>query len=157
MVGIFTLKTTTLALPGVGVTVVHSVPRSWHGDTRHQQPGSSVRHRYGRTRLKWLGHAGTCASQHDNWILRLIWLFGTCMRKVKILLTNAMLRICYDDQIYHTVNCLRSFLSSCHPVTQSFVYLVTWSLGHSVTQCLGHSVTWSLGHSVTRSFSHLVT
>ena len=84
-------------------------------------------------------------------------------------------------KIYHMVNRLQSFLSSCHPVFWSFGYSVTWSFnhlviqslvhsvtqlcGHSVIQSLGHSVTWSLGHlvsqsvghSVTRSFGHSVT
>ena len=45
-------------------------------------------------------------------------------------------------KIYHTVNCLRSFLSPNHSVC-------TWSLGHLVTQSLDHSVTLSLSHSVT--------
>ena len=62
-------------------------------------------------------------------------------------------------EIYHTVNRLRSFQSSCHPVIQSFNHSVIWSLskslGHSVTWSLGHSVTWSLGHLVTWSLGHL--
>ena len=54
--------------------------------------------------------------------------------------------------IYHTVNRLRSFLSSCHPVLWSFGhYLIIWSFGHLVTRSLGHLVTWSLGHLVTWS------
>ena len=46
---------------------------------------------------------------------------------------------CCIQKIYHPVNRLRSFQSSCH--------WVTGSLGHSVTHSLGHSVTRSLGHS----------
>ena len=57
-------------------------------------------------------------------------------------------------KIYHTVNRLRSFLSSCHPVIWSFDHSVTRSLGHLVTQSLGHSVTRSLCHLVTQSYSH---
>ena len=67
--------------------------------------------------------------------------------------------------MYHTVNRLRSFLSSCHPVIWSFDNSVIWSFSHlvtrllhqSVTWSLSHSVTWSLGHSVTWSLSHSVT
>ena len=36
-------------------------------------------------------------------------------------------------KIYHPVNRLRSFLSSCHPVIWSLGHLVTWSLSYSVT------------------------
>ena len=50
-----------------------------------------------------------------------------------------------NNEIYHMVNCLRSFLSLGHLVTQS--------LGHSVPRSLGHSVTWSLGHSVSVTWS----
>ena len=60
-------------------------------------------------------------------------------------------------KIYHTVNRLRSFLSSYNPVIHSvsllvITLLVTRSLSHSVTQSLGHSVTWSLSHLVTLYF-----
>ena len=37
-------------------------------------------------------------------------------------------------KIYHTVNRLRSFLSSCHPDI--------WSFGHLIIQSFGHSVIW---------------
>ena len=68
-------------------------------------------------------------------------------------------------KIYHPVNPLRSFLSSCHLITQSLGHLVTLSLYHLVTRSLSHSVTRSLsylviqsfGHSVTRSLGHSVT
>ena len=70
----------------------------------------------------------------------------------------------YGHKIYHTVNCLRSFLSLGRSVSGSFSHSVirshgikvTRSLGHSVTR-FGHSVTQSLGHSVTQSIGHSVT
>ena len=37
-------------------------------------------------------------------------------------------------EIYHMVNCLRNFLSSCHPVIWSFDHSVIWSF-YSVTHC----------------------
>ena len=77
---------------------------------------------------------------------------------------NSWLAETFDlkNKIYHTVNRLRSFLSSCHPViqslgysvTRSFSHSVTWSFSHLVTWSFSHLVTWSLGHSVTRSLSH---
>ena len=60
-------------------------------------------------------------------------------------------------KIYHPVNRLRSFMSSCHLVIWSLGHSVTRSLGHLVIRFLGHLVTWLLSHLVTWSLDHSVT
>ena len=52
----------------------------------------------------------------------------------------------YYDQIYDTVNRLRSFLSFGHSVIQSSWHPVILSSCHHIIISLGHHVIWSLGH-----------
>ena len=61
-----------------------------------------------------------------------------------------------EMKIYHTVNRLRSFLSSCHLVIRSSGHLDIFSSGYQVIQSSSHPVIQSFIHSFIPSFGHLI-
>ena len=56
-------------------------------------------------------------------------------------------------KIYHTVNCLRSFLSSGHLVICISRHPVIWSSGHLVIWLFGHPFIWSSCHPIIFSIT----
>ena len=90
---------------------------------------------------------GPCMTKCKGAEAFIVW-WAFCGQTYRQWCKNISFKLLNGIEIYHTVNRLRSFLSSSHSVIWWFDHLEIWWFGHLVIQSFSYLVIQSFGHPV---------